>query len=86
MYAIRSYYGFFRLTPAAIPFSIISRPVLSVSWNLVSSRSCELNANEEQLDFPIVYASAKNGYAKHELADDSDNLEPLFQMIRVKVA
>jgi GTP-binding protein len=44
-----------------------------------------LNANEEQLDFPIVYASAKNGYAKNELEDPSDNLEPLFRMSRDKV-
>jgi len=53
--------------------------------NMVFDLFCELNANEEQLDFPIVYASAKNGYAKQELEDDSDNLEPLFQMIRDRV-
>ncbi|OEU68909.1 MAG: GTP-binding protein TypA, partial [Desulfuromonadales bacterium C00003093] len=32
-----------------------------------------------------VYTSAKNGIAKKELEDDSDNLEPLFQMIRDRV-
>ena len=53
--------------------------------DMVFDLFCELNANEEQLDFPIVYASAKNGYAKHELEDASENLEPLFQMIREKV-
>ncbi len=53
--------------------------------DMVFDLFCELNANEEQLDFPIVYASAKNGIAKHNLEDDSDNLEPLFQMIREKV-
>ncbi len=53
--------------------------------DMVFDLFCELNANEEQLDFPIVYASAKNGYAKFELEDPSDNLEPLFQMIRDKV-
>src|SRR4026209_2758884 len=31
----------------------------------------ELHANDQQLDFPIVYASAKNGYAKKELTDVS---------------
>ncbi|PLY09992.1 MAG: translational GTPase TypA [Desulfuromonas sp.] len=53
--------------------------------DMVFDLFCELNANEDQLDFPIVYASAKNGYAKQELEDDSDNLEPLFKMIRDKV-
>lgn len=53
--------------------------------DMVFDLFCELNANEEQLDFPIVYASAKNGYAMHELEDGSDNLEPLFEMIREKV-
>ncbi len=53
--------------------------------DMVFDLFCELNANEEQLDFPIVYASAKNGIAKHNLEDDSDNLEPLFQMIGEKV-
>ena len=53
--------------------------------DMVFDLFCELNANEEQLDFPIVYASAKNGIAKHNLEDESDNLEPLFQMIGEKV-
>jgi len=47
---------------------------------------CELNANEEQLDFPVVYASAKQGLAKRELDQESDNLEPLFTMIAERVA
>jgi len=54
--------------------------------NMVFDLFCELNADEEQLDFPIVYASAKNGYAKRELDQDSNNLEPLFEMIRERVA
>lgn len=41
----------------------------------------ELNASDDQLDFPIVYASAKQGIAKKELDDDSSNLEPLFDSI-----
>jgi len=49
--------------------------------NMVFDLFCELNANEDQLDFPIVYASAKNGIAKRELEDESDNLEPLFEVI-----
>ncbi|MFU0823973.1 translational GTPase TypA [Clostridium sp.] len=41
----------------------------------------ELGADDEQLDFPIVYVSAKSGYAKKELNDSSDNMEPLFDTI-----
>jgi len=41
----------------------------------------ELDEDGSQLDFPIVYASAKAGFAKLELEDDSMNLEPLFETI-----
>ncbi len=54
--------------------------------DLVFDLFCELNADEGQLDFPIVYASAKLGYAKRELAHESTNLEPLFTMIKERVA
>ncbi len=60
-----------------------SRPTEVV--DMVFDLFCELNANEDQLDFPIVYASAKNGYAMHELEDESENLEPLFEVIRDRV-
>ncbi len=53
--------------------------------DMVFDLFCELNANEKQLDFPIVYASAKLGYAMAELADESDNLEPLFDVVRDRV-
>src|SRR5437667_4099079 len=41
----------------------------------------ELKASDEQLDFPIIYASAKNGYAVRELHDSSDDMTPLFEAI-----
>ncbi len=41
----------------------------------------ELNANDEQLDFPVVYASARDGYAKINLEDESDNIFPLLDTI-----
>ena len=41
----------------------------------------ELDASDEQLDFPVVYASAKNGIAKMNLEDESDNLNCLFETI-----
>ena len=40
-----------------------------------------LDATEEQLDFPILYASAKQGWAAHKLNDVHDNLDPLFETI-----
>ena len=41
----------------------------------------DLDATEEQLDFPVFYANAKAGLAKRELADDSQDLRPLFEAI-----
>ncbi|MDA3792663.1 MAG: translational GTPase TypA [Elusimicrobia bacterium] len=41
----------------------------------------ELEADDSQLDFPVIYASAKEGIAKKEIEDKSDNLEPLFKAI-----
>ena len=41
----------------------------------------ELNATNEQLDFPVVYASAKQGIAKFEIEDPNDDLKPLFETI-----
>src|SRR3954466_1828700 len=40
-----------------------------------------LNATDEQLDFPFIYASAKAGYAKAELEHVSGTMEPLFDAI-----
>ena len=41
----------------------------------------ELGANDEQLDFAHIYASAKQGFAKNEVTDSSDNMEPLYEAI-----
>lgn len=41
----------------------------------------ELNANEMQLDFPVVYASGKAGFAKKDLADEEKDMTPLFETI-----
>ncbi|HSH40291.1 MAG TPA: translational GTPase TypA [Chthoniobacterales bacterium] len=41
----------------------------------------ELKANDEQLDFPIIYASAKNGFAMREIHENSDDMTPLFETI-----
>ena len=41
----------------------------------------ELNANDDQLDFPVIYASAKNGIAKMSLEEESDNVTCIFDTI-----
>ena len=46
---------------------------------------CELNASDEQLDFPIVYASGKEGYARLELEDDDTDITPLLDTILRRV-
>lgn len=46
---------------------------------------CELNATEEQLDFPIVYASGKNGYAIIDLEDPRESMKPLLEAILHRV-
>ncbi len=56
-----------------------SRPEKVV--DMVFDLFCELNADENQLDFPIVYTSAKQGIAKLELAETTDNLDALFDII-----
>jgi GTP-binding protein len=41
----------------------------------------ELNATDEQLDFPVIYASAKEGYAMREIHEPNTSMEPLFEAI-----
>jgi GTP-binding protein len=53
--------------------------------DMVFDLFCELQANDDQLDFPIVYTSAKMGYAKVDLGSDSDNMEPLFEIVKNNV-
>jgi len=40
-----------------------------------------MDANDEQLEFPVVYAAARDGYAKHNMEDENKDLEPLFETI-----
>ena len=41
----------------------------------------ELDADEDQLEFPVVLASARNGIAKLSMDEESNSLEPLFKVI-----
>ncbi len=45
----------------------------------------ELGANDEQLDFKVVYASAKQGWATKDLSVKSDNLNPLLDTIMEEI-
>ena len=51
--------------------------VVDMTFNLFM----ELNASDEQLDFPIVYGIAKSGIAKNSLEDESTTIEPLLETI-----
>ncbi len=41
----------------------------------------DLDATEDQLDFPVLYTNAKTGVAHRKMGDDSTNLQPLFEQI-----
>src|SRR3954447_19460740 len=41
----------------------------------------DLDATDEQIDFPVLYAVSRDGVAKKELSDDSRSLRPLFEEI-----
>ncbi|MCH9813968.1 MAG: translational GTPase TypA [Epsilonproteobacteria bacterium] len=40
-----------------------------------------LDANESQLEFPVIYAAAKNGYAKLDLSDENKDITPILDTI-----
>ncbi len=46
---------------------------------------CDLEATDEQTDFPVIYAIGKQGIAKTSLEDPSTTLRPLFELIVSKV-
>ncbi len=53
--------------------------------DMVFDLFCELNATDEQLDFAIVYTSAKLGYAMLDMNAASSSMEPLFAVIESNV-
>ncbi|HRY52633.1 MAG TPA: translational GTPase TypA [Candidatus Portnoybacteria bacterium] len=61
----------------------IDKPAARPEWTheAVLELFMDLGANEEQLDFKTVFAIAKQGIAKMNLADESDNLTPLLDTI-----
>ena len=51
--------------------------VLNETFDLFVS----LDANEEQLDFPVIYASGRSGWASNEIDGPRDNLNPLLDLV-----
>jgi GTP-binding protein len=61
----------------------VDRPGARAQWvvNQTFDLFDKLGATEEQLDFPVIYASALLGWAKNDLQDESKDLRPLFEAI-----
>ncbi|WP_005034253.1 translational GTPase TypA [Holophaga foetida] len=61
----------------------VDRPGARPHWaqDQVFDLLIELGATDEQLDFPCVFASAKEGYAMMDVNDASDTMDPLFDAI-----
>lgn len=66
----------------------IDRPGARPDWvvDQIFDLFDNLGATDEQLDFPIVYASALNGWASNEEGVETENMEPLFETIVEQVA
>ena len=71
-----------RLHPVVV-INKIDRPDARVQevLNEVYDLFIDLDATEEQLDFPIIYTNGKLGIAKLSLEEESSDLRPLFEMI-----
>jgi len=61
----------------------VDRPGARADWVVDQTFDLfdKLGASNEQLDFPVVYASALNGYAKTDLDDVTDNMFPLLDVV-----
>ena len=61
----------------------IDRPSARTDWVIDQTFDlfANLGATDEQLDFPVVYASALNGFAMLDLAKPSDNMRAVFETI-----
>jgi GTP-binding protein len=72
-----------RKLPPILVINKIDRPDARIQavLNEVYDLFIDLDATEDQLDFPVIYTNAKHGYAKLSMEEDSDNLKPLFDTI-----
>ncbi len=69
--------------PQILVINKIDRPDARIQevLNEVYDLFIDLDASEEQLEFPIIYANAKAGLAKFNMDDSSEDLRPLFDLI-----
>jgi len=69
--------------PQIVVINKIDRPDARIQevLNEIYDLFIDLDAHEDQLDFPVIYTNAKTGVAKTELESDSDTLQPLFEAI-----
>ena len=69
--------------PVIVVINKIDKPAIRPEWVIdqVFDLFVKLNAPDNILDFPFIYCSAKDGYARRNLNDDSRTLEPLYNMI-----
>ncbi len=69
--------------PPILVINKIDRPDARIAEvvNEVYDLFIDLDANDAQLDFPIVYTNARDGIAKLKMEDEGKNLKPLFDLI-----
>src|ERR1043165_9098365 len=69
--------------PPIVVINKIDRPDarLAEVLNEIYDLFIDLDATEDQLDFPVIYTNAKIGVAKHTPEEESENLRPLFEAI-----
>ena len=73
--------------PVILVINKIDRPDERINEvvNEVYDLFIDLDANDSQIEFPIIYTNAKDGIAKHSLKDNSNDLSPLFELIINKI-
>ncbi len=69
--------------PVIVVINKIDKPAARCEWAVdqVFDLFVKLDAPEELLDFPVIYASAKGGYAVHDPAERSGTMEPLSELV-----
>src|SRR5947209_10013166 len=69
--------------PRIVVVNKIDRPDARIQevLNEVYDLFIDLDATEDQLEFPVIYTNGKAGIAKYDLETPSDNLQPLFETI-----
>ncbi len=69
--------------PIVVVINKIDKPAARCEWvvDQVFDLFVKLNAPDDLLDFPVVYASAKEGYARHDLTSDNMDMKPISELI-----